>query len=278
MRYEGRLPDEGINTSPEHPLRELAVLVGGFVGIAVLATVVLAFSIDRVVPLLPPELEVALFASWLAPDGEDEAGDVDPREARLQELLDRMAARWPDHPYTFRVSILEEAEPNALAFPGGWIVVTEGLLEQAESENELALVLGHELGHYAGRDHLRGLGRGVALSLVLGAMGRGGEVAVGLAGLATDLTGRRFDRDQESAADAFGLALLHAEYGHVGGAGDFFARQARAAERGDGSDAFGVWFSTHPLDEDRVTTLERLARERGWRSDAALAPLVLDAR
>ena len=277
MRYEGRLPDEGINTSPEHPLREFAVLVGGFAGVAVVCTVALALLIDRVVPLLPPELEAQLFGSWLASDEKEEDTVVDPREARVQEVLDRMAARWPDHPYTFRVSILEESEPNALAFPGGWIVVTEGLLDQAESENELALVLGHELGHYAGRDHLRGLGRGVALSVVLGAMGSGGDVAAGLASLASDLTGRRFDRDQESAADAFGLALLHAEYGHVGGAGDFFARQARASE-GEFGKEFGVYFSTHPQGGDRVEAIERLARERGWRSRAVLEPLVFGPR
>jgi predicted Zn-dependent protease len=276
MRYEGRLPDEGINTSPDHPLRELVVLVAGFVGIAVACTAVLALSIDRLVPLLPPALEARLFGSWLAPDA-DEDTEVDPREAQVQAILDRMAARWPDPPYAFRVSVLEALEPNAVAFPGGWIVVTGGLLDQAESENELALVLGHELGHYAARDHLRGLGRGVALSLVLGAMGSGGETVAGLASLASDLTGRRFDRDQESAADAFGLALLHAEYGHVAGAADFFARQARASDRHDGG-AFGVYFSTHPLHADRVDALERLAHERGWRGDGAVAPLDLERR
>jgi Zn-dependent protease with chaperone function len=274
MEYDGRLPEEGINTSPEHPLRELAVLIGGVIGVAVVFTVVAALSIDRLVPLLSPELEVRIFGSWLAP-GDDAAAaeESDPRTASVQMLLDRMAVHWPGHPYTFRVSVIDEAEPNALALPGGWIIVTDGLLDQAGSENELALVLGHELGHYHGRDHLRGLGRGVALSLVLSAMGNGGEVVLGLAELASDVAGRSFDRDQESAADAFGLGLLHAEYGHVAGAEDFFARQARDGKTGE---TLGVYFSTHPLYRDRVEALERHARERGWGSEAALQPLDLD--
>ena len=45
---------------------------------------------------------------------------------------------------------------NAVALPGGNIVVFAGLLKEIKSENELAMILGHELGHFAHRDHLRG--------------------------------------------------------------------------------------------------------------------------
>ena len=103
--------------------------------------------------------------------------------------------------------------PNALAFPGGLIVLTTGLLDGLGSENELALVLGHELGHYAGRDHLEGLGRGLALAFTLGIFGAGESgSAAGLAALAAQLAARGHDREQETLADAFGLALEQAEY------------------------------------------------------------------
>jgi Zn-dependent protease with chaperone function len=271
MEYDGRLPDEGINTSPEHPLRELALLLGGFVGLAVVCVMALALAIDVVVPRLPAAWEQRLFG-WIPPAMLED--DVDPRTPAVQALLDRMAAHWEGHPYTFRAAVLEEEEPNAFAFPGGMILVTSGLLDRAGSENELALVLGHELGHYHGRDHLRGLGRGVALALVLGALDA--DLAGSLAGVAADLTTRRFGREQERDADAFGLTLLHAEYGHVAGADAFFARMAEEAEAERGEEVSGAWLSTHPLHRDRVAALERRAREAGWPREGALRPLALD--
>ena len=270
MEYEGRLPKEGINTSSEHPLRELALLLGGFVAVAVAVTLLAALLVDRLVPLLPPDLEVRLFASWLSHAVLAEE-DADPRRAGVQALLERMAGHWSGHPYDFRVGVIPDAETNAFALPGGWIFVTSGLLDRAASENELALVLGHELGHYHARDHLRGLGRGVALTAVLAALGS--DVAGSLASLGVELTARRFGRDQERAADAFGLALLHAEYGHVAGADALFARMA-ASEDAGGTGRFAAYLSTHPLHAQRVDALRAHAQAQGWSGDGALRPLV----
>ena len=269
MEYDGQLPSEGINTSDEHPLRELALLVGGLVGAALACIAIAALAIDRLVPLLPPALEARWFGGWLAPDA-----DSDPRTAPVQALLDRLARHWSGHPYAFQLALLDDADPNALALPGGGILVTTGLLAQVGSENELALVLGHELGHYHGRDHLRGLGRGIATQLVLGALGGGDEIVAGLAGFAGQLAQRGFDRRQEAAADAFGLALVHAEYGHVAGAGDFFARLSEPSD-GFASGRLAGYLATHPLHADRVAALHAEAAARGWATEGALTPLML---
>jgi Zn-dependent protease with chaperone function len=166
--------------------------------------------------------------------------------------------------------VIDEPEPNALALPGGTILVTSGLLAQVVSENELALVLGHELGHYRARDHLRGLGRGLAADLVLGALGGSGELVAGLGSFAGALAQRGFDRRQESRADAFGLRLVHAEYGHVAGAGDLFARleQQRGAP-GAGRRLAG-YLETHPLHGDRVAALAAEAEANGWAAEGKL--------
>jgi Zn-dependent protease with chaperone function len=135
-----------------------------------------------------------------------------------------MVSHWPDNPYVYEIAIWDESEANAVALPGGVIAVTRGLLDSVESENELAFVLGHELGHFHNRDHLRGLGRGAVFSLLLVVVGLGGGgSAVQLASLAGQLAQREADRDREIEADHFGLALLAAEYGHVSGAEIFFS-------------------------------------------------------
>ena len=229
QRAEGeRSPLGGVRSEPprrrhQHergpPLREFALLVAGLVGVLLALLALAALAIDRLVPLVPSALEVRWFGGWLA----DEAG-TDPRDAAVQALLDRLVSHWSDAPYPFYVHVIDEPDPNAIALPGGAILVTGGLLERVKSENEPALVLGHELGHFRARDHLRGLRPGLAAQLVLGAIGTSGELVSGISTITGELAQRSFVRRQERDADAFGLGLVHAEYGHVAGAADFFAR------------------------------------------------------
>jgi beta-barrel assembly-enhancing protease len=271
MEFDPQLPQEGFNTSPEHPLREFGLLVAGLVGVVLAVVAFAAVAIDRLVPLVPPQLEARWFGGWLVPDA-----DGDPRAAPVQGLVDRLAAHWSERPYPFRVGVLDEPDPNALALPGGTILVTSGLLERIASENELALVLGHELGHFRARDHLRGLGRGLAAQLVLGALGTSGELVSSLGALAGALAQRGFDRRQESQADAFGLELVHAEYGHVAGARDFFARLAHESEDGPHDERrLARYLDTHPLHADRVAAITSEARAHGWPTEGPLTPFAL---
>jgi predicted Zn-dependent protease len=265
VNFDPSLPDDEVNVSGTHPLREALVLVAGIAGVGLAIFVVIALAVELLVPRIPPSFEARIFSgSWIA-DAlvAENAGAVDPRAERVAELLDRLAQHWPENPYALRVAIQEESTPNAVAFPGGFIVVTSGLLEQAESENELAFVLGHELGHFRNRDHLRGIGRGLAFALVVSALGLGGSGgAAQLAALSGQLAERGFGRDQEADADRFGLGLVQEEYGHVAGTWEFFERLPEP----DGALEKEIvhYLATHPLNEDRIEALRALARERGW--------------
>ena len=271
MKFDPSLPEDGINVSRTHPLREALLLVGGVVAIAIALAFAAGVAADFVAPRIPVELEQRLFSGWFARAREtDEAAD--PRELPIAGLLDRLVGHWPESPYAFEIAIWDTPEPNAVALPGGVIAVTAGLLETVESENELAFVLGHELGHFRNRDHLRGLGRGVAFSLLLVAVGvGGGGGAVELASLAGQFAQRGFDREQEIEADRFGLALLAAEYGHVSGAETFFEHLPEVG--GPGERALAGYFSTHPLHADRIQALQATTRERGWAPHGERRPL-----
>jgi len=273
VKFDARLPADGVNVTPTHPLEELGVLLAGLLGVVVVLVLAATLAVDQLVQRLPADVESRLFAHLgSASDPAD-----DPRSLAVGKLLGRLARHWPERPYAFRVEVLDEPEPNALALPGGLVLVTSGLLESCESENELAFVLGHELGHYAGRDHLRGLGRGVALLLVLGALGAvDAGSAGGLATLAGDIAGRSHDRAQEVRADAFGIGLVQAEYGHLAGSTGFFEKlptPASAVER-----SVAHYLSTHPLGDERIATLRRLAHERGWTFDGDLTPFSTASR
>ncbi|GMR22615.1 MAG: hypothetical protein BMS9Abin37_0977 [Acidobacteriota bacterium] len=243
------------------------------VGVVVVVAVVLGlatFLVDRLVPYLPQSWEASIFPDFESmrhtPSNEVEKA----RQRELETLLGRLLAHWPEHPDGLRVGLLESSQPNALAFPGGLILVTTGLSDQVESENELAFVLSHELGHYRARDHVRSLGRGLALALILTAMGQSGTAAE-LVALSGQLSTRSFSREQESKADAFGLMLVEAEFGHVAGATDFFDKLPSpdtALER-----SLASYLATHPLSEDRIDDMKVLAEEKGWETEGEINAL-----
>ena len=259
MRYVPKKADDTVNVSKEHPLVEASTLVVGLTLIFAAVAAILILLVDLVLLFVPPEREATMFANWL-PDDIVAVSHEDDRVVALQALTARLAGHWEDSPYEFRVEISEDDDMNAMALPGGLIIVTSGLLDRAESENEIAFVLGHEIGHFSNRDHIRALGRGIVLSIFLAAIG--GTDGIGNIGLTiSDLTLRGFSRKQESDADKFGLQLVFEEYGHVADSWRFF-------ERIDGADDPGIdlaaYLSTHPSPDNRIERLHKLAEENGW--------------
>ncbi len=263
MKFDPRLPDKGINVSHDRPIREALLLIAGVTGALAVLIIVLSFTIDRLVPFVPPSVETWMFSAFKPSDSIDPS---DARVDRVQDIVDRLAIGWPDCPYEFDVMIIDTGQVNAFAFPGGVIGITTGLLESAESENEVAFVLGHEIGHFRARDHLRGLGRGLIISLV--ASGSGAHSLIQAAPL---IAARSFDRNQERQADAYGLELVERMYGHVRGAGDFFSTldefQPDTKKR-----HLATYLSTHPGHAERSEALEDLALENGWSADGELEP------
>lgn len=268
MRYVAKQPREGINVSKTHPLVEAGTLIVGLSLIFVTIVVLLIFLIELSLQFISPEKEAELFANW-HPEDIVSVADDDVRRQGTQALVDRLAAHWPESPYTFRVVIDESTLANAVAMPGGLIVVTAGLLDQVESENELAFVLSHELGHFRNRDHLRALGRGVVIVLVFAVIV--GNDGAGIGVTAADITLRGFSRRQESEADAFGLGIVSAEYGHVNQASRLFERW----QHEDESDLQLIgYLSTHPDTGKRIRVIGDLAEENRWSGEGEITPLV----
>ena len=272
MKFIAKKPREGINVSDEHPLVEAGTLIVGLTAIFIVIALALIFIIEVALYFVSTEAEAELFSDWIPED----LVTVSPADERLEQtqlLVDRLVIHWVDTPYEFRVEIDDSDVANAMALPGGLIIVTQGLLDQVESENELAFVLGHELGHFRNRDHLRALGRGLVLSIFFAVI-TGNDVA-GLGINATDIALRGFSREQETKADAFGLAIVHSEYGHVNQAARLFERWDTADED---SLAIITYLSTHPQPGDRVERLRAIAERDGWRTEGPTTSLGWEGR
>jgi len=259
VKYTPRELKGNVNVSPVHPLREFFVLLSGLLGLILAVYVVLGLAVDYAVPRLPADAEQALGKLY---SGRFDKARDDEQSKRLQVLLDDLAGRVPGDKRSYTVSVVPSGVSNAMALPGGNIVVFSGILDEAESENELAFVLGHELGHYADRDHLKGLGRGLVLFTISAVvLGRDSSVTEFFMNSLTGVE-MKFSRDQETKADLFAVDLLNEKYGHVGGAEDFLVRAAQTDRTG----RLRYYFASHPYPKDRIKAVEDYIVEKGYRS------------
>lgn len=266
MKFIPRKARDDVNVSAEHPLVEATTLVVGLGLIFIIVMIVLLFLVDVLLWFVPAEKEIRMFDAWLPEDIATVAVD-DPRLESLEGLLARLARHWPDAQYPFRIEIDDSPEPNAMAYPGGLIVVTSGLIGQAESENELAFILGHELGHFRNRDHIRGLGRGAVILILFTAISSSDNSAA-LGSSIANLTLSGFSRRQETGADRFGLELVQSEYGHVADTWQFFSRIDDARQG-----RLQGYLSTHPPPRNRIDRLRDYARDNGWSTTGEVTPL-----
>jgi predicted Zn-dependent protease len=260
-RLENRLPAEGISSSTEHPLREFAWLLGAsLAGLAALVVVV-GWLASWLAPYVPFAAEVALAERVVDPAAP--RGHAD-RTAALQALADRVAARM-DLPAGMTVVLAYEESPviNAYATLGGRIRVYSGLLDELQSEDELAALLAHEIAHVRHRHVAASLGRGLAVALVLGVVSAdaGAAAARSTLGQAASLAMLSYSREQEAVADADALRAVVALYGHAGGVTGLFDRLRDAA--GDGGPEWTV-LRSHPLTDARLAAIDAEARSQGW--------------
>ncbi|MBD2058860.1 M48 family metallopeptidase [Oculatella sp. FACHB-28] len=239
--------------NPEPKKRQILLVVGLIIAVVFFAFWLFGALVNGLVWLIPPSVERQL-GTFTVPVFEQMA-EPSAAQDSLNQLLDRLEANLPpeqqqDHDY--QVLYIPDATVNAIAIPGDRVIIYRGLLAQTESENELMMVLGHELGHFANRDHLRRLSRGLVLQLLIAVFfgDTGGLQDVAISGLSS-ISNAQFSQGQELQADEFGLNLLQQTYGHVAGATDFFKRLSQ--QEGANID----FLATHPNSNKRVQRLER---------------------
>lgn len=169
-------------------------------------------------------------------------------KAALQRLVDRVADG-VDQPIPFSVLVVDSPMVNAVAAPGGYIVVFSGLLKKVESADEVAGVLSHEIGHVVHRHGMQALVRHFALSLVITGL-TGNDWGLGNA--AQLLIQFAYSREAETEADATGVAILEEAGLRADGLSAFFARLEK-----EGSNGLLRYIGSHPPSAERGATTAR---------------------
>lgn len=267
MRYSNPLPPEGINTSPEHPLKELFLLTGSLIALIVAFVVAVGLLAEKLAPYIPFETETSI-AGPLARSIPESGGEI---EIWLQKLADELAAaqELPDD-LSVTIHYVNSDTVNAMASLGGHIVMFRGLLERLGSENAIAMVLAHEIAHVHYRHPIQALGRGAIVSLGLTALGLSSGDAGNILGSAGLLTELSFSRSQEQQSDYTALLSLYNHYGHVGGATELFKVLLKEEPAETPKITF---FSTHHQSEKRIDNIIIYAREQGWPTSGKLTPI-----
>lgn len=170
-------------------------------------------------------------------------------------------------PFYFRV--LDSPVVNAMALPGGYIYVTRGLLAHLDNEAQLAVVLGHEIGHVLARHASRRaasqqLGQfGLLGAAVLGGVIGGGNVAQGIldyGGTGVGLLFLSYGRNDERESDRAGVAYAEFAGYDASEAADFFGSLQRLSQQGGGG-GIPSFLSTHPDPGERRNTIPQLAAQ-----------------
>lgn len=190
-----------------------------------------------------------------------------PQDPQLQAYVGGVGQRLaklshrPNLPWQF--TVVDSSQVNAFALPGGKICITRGLITKMNSEDELAGVLGHEIGHVTARHAVsaytrRVLMAGAMLGLAIALSDNDYSPALlAAAGVAGGLMMLSYSRDQERQADELGYAYMtRAGYNPLAMVNTF--NLFKKMQKTEPSEVQG-WLSSHPLPRERITAAEKRA-------------------
>lgn len=172
----------------------------------------------------------------------------------------------PEMPYSFNA--VNANYVNAYAFPGGSIAATRGILLEMQSEDELAALMGHELGHVNARHHAERQAKGTLLEAVIATVSIATAEQQPHYGALAQLVGNlgggallaHYSRENEREADALGLEYM-ARGGHnPAGMEDLMGMLNRQAR--NKPNALELMFSTHPMSAERLENTRQALRTR----------------
>jgi Zn-dependent protease with chaperone function len=256
MKYRPRELKENVNVTPGHPLKDFLKLLAWIGGSLVVLYLVLGLVVTLVAPHISPGVEKAmgrLFGDYYA------VLEMQEKSSELQKIMEgfKPYLSEDDGRLDYRVCVIMNPQVNAIAVPGGTVVVFNGLLKKVDSQKEIAFVLAHELGHFHHRDHLKGMGRAlVALVISVTILGENSAATRFIFNTISQVE-MKFSRSQEKAADLYAVELLKKRYGSAEGALAFMKKLVAEEKRGK----LLYYFSSHPHPSDRLEYIQKTLQD-----------------
>jgi beta-barrel assembly-enhancing protease len=202
------------------------------------------------------------------------------KDEALQKYVNQVG-RWvanqserADLPWKF--GVIDSADLNAFAIPGGYVLLTKGLYQKMQNEAQLAGVLGHEIAHVVKKHQLKVLQKqqllGYGASKLSGLFGKKDKLAKKALSTGAEISARGLDKDAEFEADRMGLTLAYRAGYDAYGLPDVLQTIGQT-NKADSSVA--LLFKTHPAPDER---LAKLGDSIGGKLDNAKAGKTLENR
>lgn len=240
-QYTPKMDNNEINRDQREPIKMVLIVIG----ITLVGVALLVFGIVLGLQLLLSTISLEKEQQWFSWFDHAVDGKVITNDG-MKTLLTKAGVK-----ENIKVKVMCSNELNAFAWPGGNIVLTSQLFKKLNTEEGMAFVIGHEMGHINNRDHLKGMARGLTVVIIDAFTGisqwPGSNVLINLLSSA-------YSRDQEIAADKESLKQMRAAFGHTKGGDEFFVvLQSEPQEKLHSK----LWFiSSHPLTSDRLKFFE----------------------
>ncbi|MGJ8547075.1 MAG: M48 family metallopeptidase [Sulfitobacter sp.] len=259
------LPNRLKSAPPKGRARLAGWAVTAVAAVALQITVLVPFLADRLAVYIPPEGERALgdatfgqIRSALNDSGYEPLALCENPQglATLEKMKTRLSGHL-DLPQEVEIYVLDHPMVNAFALPGGYVVFFRGLIEAAETPEEVAAVLAHEIGHVAHRDPTRHAMRSAGSIGVLGLIF--GDFAGGTAVLflANQLIAAKYSQEAETGADVFAYSALEQANVSPAALGDMFER---FREKYGDTEGIEAHFISHPTLGTRIQNAQDAAR------------------
>lgn len=252
MDYSNQELPEGINTSKENPLKEFFLLSVGLLAIVFIIISSLIVVVDNFADKIPFEMEKDLpVSSFIKNMKSDELPPY------LKQVSDKVINSFElPEGMSITVHYVNEDTVNAFATLGGHIVLYRGLLEKLKYEEELAMVIAHEIAHVKYRHPIMSASHGIVVGIALTALSSssGNSIVSDLMGTTGTATLMKFSRDFEYQADKDAINSLIKLYGHAEGALGLF----KVFEDVQGDRLNFEFLATHPLTDNRISQTTKM--------------------
>ena len=237
----------------------ISILIALYFAVVALSDNVVDFAVEQI----PVEMEVELGKAAAGEQlGDMQVCSATPVVQAVDEIGKRLVEGLGETPYTYRFLVVDIPDVNAFALPGGYIFINWGLIEKADTPDQVAGVVAHEIQHAVARHGLRNVIARAGIWMLVGALfgdlqGIGGLIAGG----AGELAALSFSREQEDEADRLGLELLYAAHFDPSGMPQFFEKlKEEQAKMGLDLPSF---MSSHPDTDARISNLQAVITARG---------------
>lgn len=189
------------------------------------------------------------------------------KDDALQQYVNKVG-RWvasqserADLPWKF--GVIESADLNAFAAPGGYVLITKGLYANLQNEAQLAGVLGHEIAHVVKKHQLKVLQKQQLLNIGAGKLsdllGKKDKIAKTVLANGAEISARSLDKDAEFEADRMGMVLAARAGYDVYGLPEVLETMSRV---NPSDNSVALLYKTHPHPDERLAKLGESAGDK----------------